>query len=101
MDFIDIGLYAGYALVGLCALAAIVIPLVQSFDDPKKLVKSGIGVAALVVIFFISYAMADGSTAETTETTSKMVGAGLFTTYVFFFGAIVGIVYTEISKIIN
>jgi hypothetical protein len=101
MDFIDIGLYAGYALVGLCALAAILIPLVQSFDDPKKLVKSGIGVAALVVVFLISYAMADDSAEGATATASKMVGAGLFTTYVFFFGAIIGILYTEVSKILS
>jgi hypothetical protein len=101
MDFIDIGLYAGYVLVGLCALAAVLIPLVQSFDDPKSLVKSGVGVAALALVFIVSYALADDAATGVTATASKMVGAGLITTYVFFFGAIVGIVYTEISKMIS
>jgi hypothetical protein len=101
MDIIDIGIYASYVLIVLCALSAIVIPLIQSLDDPKSLVKSGIGVVGLVVIFFIGYALADGETPGTTESTSKYVGAGLFTTYAFFFGAIIGIIYTELSKIIR
>lgn len=101
MDFIDIGLYASYALIAFCAIAAIGIPLVQSFGDPKSLIKSGIGVAFLVVVFFVSYAIADDSAVGTTATTSKFVGAGLITTYVFFFGAIIGIVYTEISKMLS
>lgn len=102
MDFIDIGLYAGYLLVAVCAVVAIIMPLIQSLGDPKSLIKSGVGVALLVVVFFVSYAMADGTAVgEATEGTSKMVGAGLFTTYVFFFGAIGGIIYTEISKILN
>jgi len=102
MDFIDISLYAGYLLVGVSALVAIAMPLIQSLDDPKSLLKSGIGIALLLVVFLVSYAMADGTVVgEATEGTSKMVGAGLFTTYVFFFGAIGGIIYTEISKILN
>ncbi len=98
---IDLGLIAGYVLVGLCALAAVVMPLIQSLSDPKSLVKSGIGVGALVVIFLITYAMADGNSEGTTEGTSKMVGAGLLTMYVFVFLALAGIVYTEISKLIK
>jgi len=101
MDIIDVGLYAGYILVVLCALAAIVIPLAQSIGDPQSLVKSGIGVGIIVVVFLISYAMADPNAAEATEGTSKMVGAGIISMYIFFFLAIVGIVYTEISKLIK
>ena len=52
---IDLGLIAGYVLVGLCTIAAVVMPLVQSLSDPKSLAKSGIGVGVLVVIFLISY----------------------------------------------
>jgi len=98
---IDLGLISGYVLVGLCTLAAVVMPLVQSLSDPKSLVKSGIGVGVLLVVFLITYAMADGNAEGTTATTSKMVGAGLVTMYVFVFLAIAGIVYTEISKLIK
>jgi predicted cobalt transporter CbtA len=102
MDFVDIGLFASYLLIALCALAAIGIPLVQSMDNPKTLIKSGVGVALLVIVFLISYAFSDGTaTAEVTAGAAKMVGAALVTTYVFFFGAILGIVYTEVSKILS
>ncbi len=101
MDIIDIGIFASYILIALCALAAIVMPLIQSFDEPSTLIKSAVGVGSLVVVFFICYAIADGSAEGATESTSKYVGAGIMTTYVCFFAAIVGIVYTEISKIIS
>lgn len=101
MDIIDIGLYAGYILIVLCALAAVVIPLVQSFGDPKSLVKSAIGLGALLVIFFVSYALAGSDTPGATASTSKLVGAGIITMYLLFLGALAGIVYTEITKLIK
>ncbi|MBV6645677.1 MAG: hypothetical protein KI790_09525 [Cyclobacteriaceae bacterium] len=101
MDFIDIGIVAGYILIVLCAVAAVGIPLIKSFSDPKSLVKSGIGIGVLLVVFLLSYALADGGMAGTTSGTSKMVGAGIITTYFIFFGAIGGIIYTEISKMVK
>lgn len=101
MDLIDVSLSASYILIILCALSAIIIPLVQSFGDPQTLVKSGIGIVAVAVIFLISYAVAGSVTEGATATTSKMVGGGIITTYILFLVAIVGIVYTEISKVIK
>ena len=101
MDFIDIGLIGSYVLIGLCALAAVLIPLYQSFGDPKSLLKSGIGVGIMMIVFLFGYFLADGSSVGVDETTSKFVGAGIITTYAFFFLAIAGIIYTEVSKIFN
>ncbi|REE05722.1 hypothetical protein [Marinoscillum furvescens] len=101
MDIIDVGLYASYILIALCALSAVVIPLIQSFADPQSLLKSGIGVIGLLVVFGIGYGLASGEAPGTTEATSKVVGAGIITMYIMFGVAIVGIVYTEISKIIK
>lgn len=101
MSFIDLSLWVGYILVAFSALAAIVLPLIQSFSDPKSLIKSGIGIGALVLVFIIAYAISSGDAPGATESTSKMVGAGLISTYVFIFGALGGIVYTEISKMIK
>jgi uncharacterized membrane protein YvlD (DUF360 family) len=101
MNIIDIGLIGSYILIVLCALAAIIIPLIQSFSDPKSLIKSGLATVVMVVVFFICYALADGNAEGTDETTSKYVGAGILTTYVFFFVAIGGIVYSEISKMLK
>ncbi len=99
--WIDIGIYAAYLLIILCAASSIIMPLVQSFGDPKSLVKAGLGVAALVVVFVIGYVIADPNAEGTTASTSKFVGAGIITTYVAFAGAIVGILYTEIAKILK
>lgn len=98
---IDLALYLSYILIGACTVVAVIMPLVQSFSDPASLTKSGIGVAALVVVFIVSYALSDGSAPGASETTSKVVGAGIISSYVFFFGALIGIAYTEISKLIK
>jgi len=98
---VDLGLIISYVLIVLCALAAIVIPLIQSFSDPKSLIKSGLGLGAVLVVFLIGYLLADGQSDVTTETTARLVGAGIISMYIFILIAIVGIVYTEISKIIK
>ena len=97
---IDVGLFLSYILVGVCALAAIGMPLVKAFGDPQSLKKMGMGVGAVVVVFVIAYVIADGSAyKEASEGTSKMVGAGLITMYLLAILAIGGIVFTEIQKI--
>jgi len=101
MDIVDVGLFASYILIALCAIAAIIIPLVQSFGDPQTLIKSGVGVGVLLVVFLIGYILADGTSSGATETTSKLVGAGIISMYVLFFGAIFGIILTEVTKIIK
>ena len=103
MDIIDVVLYASYLLIVLCAIAAIVIPLAQSFGDPQSLVKSGIGLGVILVVFLVSYGIADSSTSsiDVTEGTAKLSGAGLIAMYIFFFIALIGIVYTEIAKLIK
>jgi hypothetical protein len=98
MDLVDIGLWVSYLLIILCTLAAVVIPLIKSLDDPSTLIKGGIGLGALVVIFLICFAISDGNDPDVSSTTSKMVGAGLKTMYTFVFLALGGIVYTEFAK---
>lgn len=96
---VDIGLIVAYVLIVLCALSAILIPLVQSFGDPKSLIKSGIGLGAVLVVFLIGFALADNDSEGTTEATSKLVGAGIISMYIFILLALLGIAYTEISNI--
>ena len=101
MDIVDIGLFASYILIFLCTISAIIIPIVQSFGNPESLIKSGIGLGAVLVVFVIGYIAADGQSDEASETTAKLVGAGIISMYIFMVLAIVGIVYTEISKMIK
>lgn len=106
---IDFGLYAAYVLIGICILAAIALPLVNSISDPRSLLKIGGGVIALLLIIFIGYAL---STSETTRigTTAmvdqglgdgivKWISGGLIAMYILLALAVVSIVFTEISGI--
>jgi NADH:ubiquinone oxidoreductase subunit 6 (subunit J) len=109
MDSIDIFLYVGYILIIIGALLAIVMPLIKSLDDPKGLVKGGLAIVGLVVVFFIAYSIADSEVlprfaAEPFNLTpglSKFVGGSLITTYALVLLALAGIVLTEINKAVK
>jgi len=107
MDFIDIALIGSYILVGVAMIAAIVLPLINSLSDLSTLTKSGIGILILLVIFGIGYAISgDEVTAvytkyEVDAGLSKLVGGSIIMMYLLTAIALVGIVYTEISKLIK
>lgn len=98
------GLYFGYLAFGIAFIAAVILPMINAFGNPKTLVKAGIGIAILIIIFFISYAMSDDSLTPVglaqgiTANGSKMIGAGLITFYVGLIATSIGLVYSEISK---
>ncbi|MEQ8363792.1 MAG: hypothetical protein RIF39_06055 [Cyclobacteriaceae bacterium] len=100
----DIGLYVGYGLFSVALIAAVILPLINALKSPKDLVKSGMGVGALVVVFLISFGLAGSEvTSKYTaqgigESSSKLIGAGLTMFYIVFISALIGIVFSEISK---
>ncbi|TDQ15030.1 hypothetical protein DFQ04_2915 [Algoriphagus boseongensis] len=106
MDTYDIMLYVSYALVGLGAVVSILLPLIKSLDDPKSLLKTGLGVVAILVLFFICYSISsnevlpkfEGEPFNLTPQMSQMVGGLMITTYVLSIIAVVGIFFTEINK---
>ena len=57
-QLIDIALYAAYVLVIVAIVAAVFMNLFNSLKNPKSLIKSGIGIVAWIVIFFIGYSIA-------------------------------------------
>jgi hypothetical protein len=101
---VNYGIPAAFILLALAALAAILLPLINSINNPRSLLKSAIGIAALVVIFLIGWSL---STAEmnaqfnVTESTSKVIGGALTTMYILFGLAILGIILSEINKIVQ
>jgi len=104
-DFVDIAILIAYGLLGLAALAAIIMPLINSIGNPKTLLKSLVGVVVIIILFGIAYAI---SGSEVTATYSKFgvdagmskyVGASLITMYLLVVISIVGIFATEISKL--
>ena len=107
MDLIDIALYLSYALGVLAGLAAIAFPIINSVGNPDALKKSGIGIAALLVLFLLSYLISgDEVTAVYTQFNvdsglSQWIGGVLTLMYILIIGAVVGIVYTESSKLLK
>ena len=109
MDSFDIMLYVSYALVGLGAVFSILLPLIKSLDDPKSLMKTGLGVVAILVLFFICYSIStnevlpkfEGEPFNLTPQMSQMVGGLMITTYVLTIVALVGILVTELNKAIK
>lgn len=102
--WIDILLYVGYGLIFLAVGSAIIFPLIQGLKNPKGLVKSLIGVGALVVLFVIGYSLSSSAVTNSwaakgiTESVSKLVGAGLIMFYIVLAAAAIGLIYSEVSK---
>jgi len=103
-SFVNIGIWLAFIMVGLAALLSIVMPIINSLSHPKTLIKSGVGLLVIGVIFFICWAIAGDEVSRRfvdeglTASTSKFSGGLLMTMYTLFIVAIVGIVFSEINK---
>lgn len=101
---LDLGLYLFYALLLIAIAAAVIFPIIHSIKQPSALLKSAIGIGVVVVVFGISYALADSSVnlkaaaLGVTESSSKMIGAGLIMFYISLVLAGIALIYSEISK---
>jgi hypothetical protein len=101
--FVDIGLYLSYVLVILAVVSIIVFPVIQAIGDPSGLMKSGVGILAILVVFGIGYVLSGDETEPyvafgTSALTSKIVGGSLITMYLLGVLSFVAIVYSEVSK---
>lgn len=101
---INIALMVTYVLIGIAVVSVVVLPLIKAIDNPKTLVGTAIGLGVLLVIFGIGYALSGDEVLPKYVSQgvgagiSKFVGGLLTTMYLLFGAAIVGIIYTEISK---
>lgn len=101
---LDLGLYFTYALFFIAVVGAIVLPLMHAIKSPATFLKSLYGIIALIVIFVIAYAISSNVVRPSwgvlgiSEGVSKLIGAGLIVLYVTMFVAVIGLVYSEISK---
>ena len=100
----------GYVLYGMyltiIGIAVAVLSFVLSLMiNPSGIKGVGIGLAAVVVVALLSYAMADGSDymdyKEVTESTSKAVSAMLNAFYVLGAGAVLAVVYSLVHRAIK
>ncbi|MDN5202918.1 hypothetical protein QQ008_16125 [Fulvivirgaceae bacterium BMA10] len=102
--FIEFAIYLTYILVVIAALAVIILPLINAFNDLSSLVKVGIGVGVLLVIFGIGYALSGSELIDAavkqgvTTGQFKFVGGAITAMYILIFAAIIGIIFTEVNK---
>ncbi len=109
MDTYDIFLYVAYGLIIVGAAVGILMPLIKSLDNPKSLLKTGVGIIGIGVLFFIAYSMASSEVLPKFEADpfnltpgmAQAVGGVLITTYCLAILALVGIVVTELNKAIR
>jgi hypothetical protein len=98
------GLYFSYVLFFVAVAALIILPTMNALKAPKELMKSGLAIGGLVILFVIGYALSGdevtlkAAAMGTTAESSKMIGAGLIMLYFIFFAAVGGLVYSFISK---
>lgn len=110
MDIIiNIGMFLTYILA-FCALVSILFFAVFYIVKNLKQAKSSIvGIGVLLLVFILAYFIspADDVPLAFFEKTlanpdmSKLIGSGLISLYIFLFGIIAVIIYTQIFKLIK
>jgi hypothetical protein len=108
-DFTNAVLTWAYILLAFTALITLVFPIVYLAMNPKNGKSIFIGILGFVVLYLIAYyGMASGSitgevyeTFKITEGTSRFIGAILNMTYILGGLAILSIIYSGISSLIN
>lgn len=93
-----------YVLVGLSLGAAVIFALINMFKTKKSIISSLIALGAFVVLYAISYVLADdtiltnaaGELFEITAGTSKMSGMLLYSLYILLGASFLSLIYSEI-----
>ena len=96
---VDIMLYCAYAYA-LVAIAAVLfgVVVIGGMNEPKSLIKLGIGIAAIVVIVVLAWLLAPGTPAvgylgePVSDGTLKLTDTILNLTYLLFGGSLVALV---------
>lgn len=105
----DVDLLLGLAkvLIYIAAGAAVILPLINAFKNPKVLLRAGIGIAVLGAIFGITYSTASteitplferiGATAEKIQLSGGLIQM----TFVLIIIAVVAVILGELSKAVR
>jgi len=101
---LDLGFYVFYALLFIAVALTIVFPIIHMLREPSTLIRSAIGVGIVVVLFILSYALADSevnlkaAAVGVTPTSARLIGAGLIMFYITLVLSVLALIYSEISK---
>ncbi len=95
-----------YMLLGIAALVMIMSPIYGIVTNPQNIVKLLISVGLIVIVFILGYVLAGDSVTEVqsvkhglTQESSKMVGTGLYVTYITFGLTVLSLLYSSVIKI--
>ena len=104
LDLVDIILYFGYGMVIVAAVLAVGFPLWIASKNPKSLVGTGVGLGSILVLFLVAWLLSSSEVYSTyaefgvDASLSKFIGGMLNLVYILAGLAVVGIVYSEVSK---
>lgn len=98
----------GIALIIVAAAVTILGAGFNMASNPKSAAMMGISLVLFVIVFGIGYSLAGNyftslqlEELNVTATTSKLVGMGLYATYISFGIAVLVILYSSIVKVFN
>ena len=98
-------IFAAIAILGMLGFALLQI-IVNLKEQPKKVRGTLIGIAAFIVVFAVAYLLSSSTDlsqefltkTNTTEGLSKLIGAAAISVYIFAGGALLSIIYNEVTK---
>lgn len=103
--FINIGLYATYVTLFVAIASLIIFPVITlikgNFRNARAVL---VGIAALLAVVILAYIISPADQGSfytkmnTSPLASKLIGAGLLTTYFIFAGLVIITVYTTVVK---
>jgi hypothetical protein len=100
-------LQLAYVYFGIAALLAVGFPIIGIIAHPKGTGGLLIGILMFIAVFVVSYFLASNEPIPNMVNKAnvagpiKFVDTGLIACYIFLFGAILGIVYTEIAGMLS
>lgn len=102
----DVFLNIAKLLLVIAAATMVISPVYGIITNPTNIIKLLISLAAIAVVVIIGYSMAGDAVSEIqdvkyglTQTSSKMVGTGLFVTYIAFGLTVLSLLYSSVIKI--
>ncbi|NJM93671.1 MAG: hypothetical protein HC842_02510 [Cytophagales bacterium] len=105
--FVSYGLYATYILFGLALVGSVGLPLVNAISNPRLLLRTGISLGAILLIYFISYALSGSEVTPlyvrfgVNAGQSKLIGGGLGMVWFLLGLAFIAALVLEVKKMLN
>lgn len=108
VDLFNFGLYAAIVLIGICVAIWLIFGIIQMFTNFSGSIKTIIGLAVILIIFFISYSTAVPHSNEAidllmqendiSDNMSRIISGGIWTTIIMI--GIASLLFV-ISEIVN